>query len=68
MASTQTLNRPGTKPVPFLVLLKGTAGFGLAALALFAFLAPYVGLHGTLTGQIAAAMVGGVVGFILARR
>jgi hypothetical protein len=54
--------------VPFLVLLKGTAGFGLAALALFAFFAPYVGLRGTLTGQIAAAVVGGVVGFLLARR
>ena len=68
MASTQTLNRPGSKPVPFLVLLKGTAGFGLAALALFAFFAPYVGLRGTITGQIAAAVVGGVVGFLLARR
>jgi hypothetical protein len=68
MASTHTLNRPGNKPVPFLLVLKGTAGFGLAALALFAFFAPYVGLRGTITGQIAAAIVGGVVGFFLARR
>jgi hypothetical protein len=68
MASTQTLNRPGLKPVPFMVLLKAAAGFGLAALAIFAFLAPYVGLHDTFTGQIAAAVVGGAVGFVLARR
>jgi hypothetical protein len=51
-----------------MVLLKAAAGFGLAALAIFAFLAPYVGLHDTFTGQIAAAVVGGAVGFVLARR
>jgi positive regulator of sigma E activity len=68
MASTHTFNRPGLKPVPFIVLLKAAAGFGLAALAMFAFLAPYLGLHDSFTGQIAAAVVGGAVGFILARR
>ena len=68
MASTHTFNRPGLKQVPFMVLLKAAAGFGLAALAMFALLAPYVGLHDSFTGQIAAAVVGGAVGFILARR
>ncbi len=68
MANTHIMNRTVSKAVPFMVLLKGVAGFGLAALALFAFFAPYVGLHGTMTGQITAAVIGGIVGFIFARR
>ncbi len=68
MANTHIMNRAESKAVPFMVLLKGVAGFGLAALALFAFFAPYVGLDGTMTGQITAAVIGGIVGFIFARR
>jgi hypothetical protein len=66
MANAHIMNR--AKPAPFMIMLKGVAGFGLAALALFAFLAPYVGLHGTFAGQITAAALGGIIGFILARR
>jgi|HubBroStandDraft_6_1064221.scaffolds.fasta_scaffold1851471_1 hypothetical protein len=58
----------GLKAVSFILLFKSIVGFSVAALALFGVVVPLLGGEPHPVGQGGAAVVGGLVGALLALR
>lgn len=57
-----------SKGVSFSVVFKAVVGFSVAALAIVGTLAPFAGINITPTGESAAALIGAILGAVIALR